>query len=48
MTNSQPKRTGHKIITETSERLSESRLIIRGDEDQGLVSSEEVWTSLVI
>ena len=25
--------------------LKESRLSIRGDEDQGLVSSEEVWTS---
>ena len=27
--------------------LKESRLTIRGDEDQGLVSSEEVWTSPV-
>ena len=25
--------------------LKESRLTIRGDEDRGIVSSEEVWTS---
>ena len=29
-------------------RLKESRLTIRGDEDQGIVSSEKVWTSPVI
>ena len=28
--------------------LKESRLTIRGDEDQGLVSSKELWTSPVI
>ena len=28
--------------------LEESRLIIRGHKDQGLVSSEKVWTSPVI
>ena len=28
--------------------LKESRQTIRGDEDRGIVSSEEVWTSPVI
>ena len=28
--------------------LKESRLTIRGDEDRGIISSEEVWTSPVM
>ena len=41
-------KTSARLEASSAPRTDGVRISIRGDEDQGLVSSEEVWTSPVM